>query len=105
MTTTDTGTREAVADDALPRRARDAISNRLRRAAGQLTGVQRMYERGRAPSELLDQLAAARAALDAIALLIIDQQTDACTDQDTARSEAQAVAELTDTVRRYLRSR
>jgi DNA-binding FrmR family transcriptional regulator len=104
---TSVGTRLATspAEDALPGRSHDPISNRLRRAAGQLAGVQKMYEHGRAPGEVLDQLAAARAALDAVALLMIDQQAEGCTRQADTGDEGQAVAELTDTVRRYLRSR
>ena len=105
MTTTDARLHTSVADEALPGRGHDPISHRLRRAAGQLTGVQQMYEHGRHPGELLDQLAAVRAALDAVALLMIDQQADACTRQAATGDDRQALAELTDTVRRYLRSR
>lgn len=105
MTTTDTRLLpETVGDSALPGRHRDPISNRLRRAAGQLSGVQKMYEHGRPTGELLDHLAAARAALDAIALLIIDRQAEVCTDQAAADGNPHTVADLTDTVRRYLRS-
>jgi DNA-binding FrmR family transcriptional regulator len=105
MTTTDTRLSTSVADDALLRRSHDPISNRLRRAVGQLAGVQKMYEHGRRPGDVLDQLAAAHAALDAVALLIIVQQAQACTDQATTGKQGNAVSDLTDTVRRYLRSR
>jgi DNA-binding FrmR family transcriptional regulator len=107
MTTTLTGIRPraSVDEGAAPRRRNDPISNRLRRAAGQLTGVQKMYEHGRRPGELLDQLAAARAALDAVAVLIIDQQAEACTGQATTGGQEHAITELTGTIRRYLRSR
>ena len=93
-----------MAGEALIRRGHDPISNRLRRAAGQLTGVQKMYEHGRPSGELLDQLAAARAALDAVALLMIDQQAEGCTHQATTGHDRPALADLTDTVRRHLRS-
>lgn len=103
--TTNTRRRTSVAKDELPERRHDPVSNRLRRAAGQLTGVQKMYEDGRRPGELLDQLAATRAALDAVALLIVEQQAEACADQATTSGNRHGVVELTDTMRRYLRSR
>ena len=105
MTTTHPRLPDAPVDDALPARSHDPVSNRLRRVAGQLTGVQKMYEHGRQAGELLDQLAAARAALDAIGLVIIDQQAERCTRHSTTGDERQAVDELIDTIRRYLRSR
>ncbi|MEV0901612.1 metal-sensitive transcriptional regulator [Actinoplanes sp. NPDC049802] len=84
----------------------DRISNRLRRAAGQLGGVLTMYEDGRQPTEILDQIAATRAALDAVALLVIDQYAATCTRNATEeRDTGRTLADLTTTVRRYLRSR
>lgn len=85
---------------------RDHVGNRLRRAAGQLTGVLAMYEDGRHPIEILDQLAAARAALDAVALLLLDQYTASCAERLADAEDAElAIADLTATVRRYVHSR
>jgi DNA-binding FrmR family transcriptional regulator len=84
----------------------DPVRNRLRRAAGQLTGILTMYETGRHPREILDQIAATRAALDAVALLILDQYAERCGDRATADGDTERVlAELTGTVRRYLHHR
>jgi DNA-binding FrmR family transcriptional regulator len=97
---------KAAAEVTAAGRERDHVSNRLRRVAGQLTGVLKMYEHGRPPGELLDQLAAARAAVDAVALLIIDQHAVTCARRATTQhGGGQAVADLTETVRRYVRSR
>jgi DNA-binding FrmR family transcriptional regulator len=68
MTSVGTRLATSLAEDALPGRSHDPINNRLRRAASQLTDVPTMHEHGRQPGEVLDQLAAARAALDAVAL-------------------------------------
>ncbi|MER6591369.1 metal-sensing transcriptional repressor [Micromonospora purpureochromogenes] len=85
---------------------RDHVGNRLRRAAGQMTGVLAMYEDGRHPIEILDQLAAARAALDAVALLLLDQYTATCAERLANAQDAEvAIADLTATVRRYVHSR
>lgn len=50
----------------------------LRRTEGQVRGVLRMYEEGRGCLEVLDQLAAARAALHAIAMLVIEDHARSC---------------------------
>ena len=78
-----------------PRRGNDRVSNRLRRAAGQLGGVLAMYEDGRHPTEILDQIAATRAALDAVALLVIDEYAATCTARKaaTAADTDRAIAE------------
>ncbi|GGL57329.1 metal-sensitive transcriptional regulator [Planomonospora parontospora] len=87
-------------------RSHGNVTNRLRRANGQLAGVLRMYEDGRRGVDILDQLAAIRAALDAVALLILDDQVAACARQAAEHDDLErATADLTATVRRYVRSR
>jgi DNA-binding FrmR family transcriptional regulator len=54
------------------------IQARLRDVEGQVRGIQRMYEEGRPCREILDQLSAARAALDAVAELVIDDHVSGC---------------------------
>ncbi|MEV4202556.1 metal-sensitive transcriptional regulator [Micromonospora globbae] len=94
----------AKATDLPPRQ--DHIGNRLRRAAGQLTGVLAMYKDGRHPIEILDQLAATRAALDAVALLVLDEFAASCAERLAHAQDAElAIADLTDTVRQYVYSR
>lgn len=87
-------------------RSHDNVANRLRRATGQLAGVLRMYEDGRRDVDILDQLAAIRAALDAVALLILDDRVAACAREVAEHNDVeQATADLAATVRRYVRSR
>ncbi len=45
-------------------KARTDLLNRLKRAEGQLRGVQRMIEEGQAPVDIANQMAAVRKALD-----------------------------------------
>jgi len=54
------------------------VTTRLRKATGQVAGVLAMYEDGRYCIDVLDQLAAVRAALDAVALLILEDHMHTC---------------------------
>ena len=104
--TTSSPERQPGAGPDRPRRRTDRIGNRLRRAAGQVGGVLAMYEDGRHPAELLDQIAAARAALDAAALLVFDTYATACTRHAATGDDAERViADLTGALRRFIRKR
>ncbi len=84
---------------------RQEIVPRLRRIEGQVAGVTRMYEEGRYCIEVLDQLAAARAGLEAAALLILEDHVNGCVRDamEGGGGEAKAV-ELLSAVRRFVRS-
>lgn len=81
------------------------VANRLRRAAGQLSGVLAMYEAGRHPAEILDQIAAVRGALDAAALALVDELATGCAPHGVDEETRRAVTDLTATVRRYVHAR
>jgi CsoR family transcriptional regulator, copper-sensing transcriptional repressor len=57
---------------------RDQLIVRLRRAEGQLRGVQRMLGEGSECQEVLTQLAAAKAAIDQVGLQLITDQLRSC---------------------------
>jgi DNA-binding FrmR family transcriptional regulator len=82
------------------------VLSRLRKATGQLGGVTSMYDDGRYCIDVLDQLSAVTAAVDAVAVLILTDHINACVRAaiDTGDSE-EMVAELVTAVRRYVRSR
>lgn len=81
------------------------IVTRLHKATGQLAGATRMVEGQRTCSEVLDQLAAVRAAVDAVALLLLSTHAEACL---RTAAERGLVADPTDdlitAVRRYVRA-
>lgn len=52
----------------------DDLDRRLKKAGGQIDGIRRMVASGRRCVDILDQLAAARAALDAVAVLIVTDE-------------------------------
>ncbi|MEI7520549.1 MAG: metal-sensitive transcriptional regulator [Miltoncostaeaceae bacterium] len=61
---------------------REQIMVRLRRAEGQLRGVQRMLDEGSACDDVLVQLAAVTAALDQVGLHLIGERLRGCTQAD-----------------------
>lgn len=83
------------------------VLSRLRKATGQLGGVTSMYTDDRHCVDVLDQLSAVTAAVDAIAVLILTDHVSACLRAAIALgdTEEQQVAELVSAVRRYVRSR
>ncbi|MEN6520119.1 MAG: metal-sensitive transcriptional regulator [Armatimonadota bacterium] len=54
------------------------IMNRLKRAEGQIRGLQRLLEENKDCTELVQQLAAARKALDKVGFLILTNQMQEC---------------------------
>jgi DNA-binding FrmR family transcriptional regulator len=88
------------------RRHGEDIVSRLRKATGQLAGVRAMYEDGRYCIDVLDQLSAATAAIDSVALLILEDHINACVREAMHTSETEVkVTELVSAVRRYVRGR
>lgn len=82
------------------------IVSRLRKATGQLAGVHRMYDDGRYCIDVLDQLSAVTAAIDSVALLILEDHINACVREAMQTGETEVkVAELVSAVSRYVRSR
>ncbi|WP_410498389.1 metal-sensitive transcriptional regulator [Chitinibacter sp. S2-10] len=57
---------------------KDQLIKRLNRIVGQVSGITRMIEEDRTSSEVLNQVAAARSALDALGLILLEQQTQDC---------------------------
>jgi DNA-binding FrmR family transcriptional regulator len=82
------------------------IVSRLRKAHGQLAGATAMYEDGRYCMDVLDQLAAVTAAVDAVAVLILTDHLDACVRAaiDSGNPD-ENVPEMVTAVRRYVRRR
>ena len=81
-----------------PRPSREQLAVRLRRAEGQLRGVQRMLEEGADCTEVLPQLAAVKAAVDQVGLHLISDRLRACVEGDGECPE-----EFDDAVATFLR--
>ena len=82
------------------------VVNRLRRIEGQVTGIRKMQEDGRYCIDVLDQISAARAGLEATALLILQDHVNGCVREaiDEGKGEEKA-AELLEAVGRFCKER
>ena len=67
----------------------DALVRRLNRIEGQVRGIRRMIEEPRACIEILQQLAAAEAALSRISLAVFRHHVDHCIQDAVAKGDGE----------------
>jgi len=58
--------------------ARKKVKSRVNRVSGQITGIGRMIEEDRYCVDILDQIAAARSALDALGVELLTGHIESC---------------------------
>lgn len=80
---------------------KDALLRRLKRAEGQVRGLQQMIEDERYCIDVLTQVAAVKAALDGFALQILEAHILHC----VREGGPERAAEVTSAVERLIRSR
>jgi CsoR family transcriptional regulator, copper-sensing transcriptional repressor len=80
---------------------KDALVRRLKRAEGQVRGLQQMVDDERYCIDILTQISAVRAALDGIALKVLEDHVQHC----VREGGDEKAAELTAAVERLIRSR
>lgn len=68
------------------------VDRRLRRVEGQIGGIRRMLADDRCPSDVLVQVAAARAALDAVAAMVTGRELRSLVDAEVPDAVALARA-------------
>lgn len=84
---------------------REDVVNRLRRIEGQVTGIRKMHEEGRYCIDVLDQISAARAGLEATALLILEDHVNGCVREAIEEGGGREKAtEMLEAVRRFAKS-
>jgi DNA-binding FrmR family transcriptional regulator len=84
---------------------KDQLISRLRRAEGQVRGVERMVEEDRYCIDVLTQIGAVQAALDKVALGLLDGHARHCViDGDDAKKD-ERTTELLAAVGRLMRRR
>lgn len=83
---------------------KEQLQKRLRRIEGQVRGIQRMVDEDRPCPEILVQMAAIEAAMDKVALGLLDGHVKHCVANaaDANERDAQA-ADLMDAVGRFMR--
>ena len=84
--------------------SRDDLLNRLRRIRGQVSGVERMVEDDRYCIEILTQIAAIRAALDKVALGLLDAHVRNCVIGGHPERQEERTGELMAAVTRFMRT-
>lgn len=81
-----------------------ALLKRLNRIEGQVRGVARMIEGDRYCVDVITQIAAVRAALDAVALQLLENHTHGCVRGAIKTGTGdRAIAELMGVVRKFTR--
>src|ERR1700759_4840229 len=97
MATTGTPTRGYTA-------TKDQLLARLRRIEGQIRGIERMVDDDRYCIDVLTQISAAQAALDKVALGLLDDHAHHCViGAETARERDEKTEELMAAVGRLMR--
>ncbi|MGB0888685.1 MAG: metal-sensitive transcriptional regulator [Solirubrobacterales bacterium] len=79
------------------------ISKRLRRAEGQIRGVEKMIEDDRYCIDILTQISAAQAALDKVALQLMEDHAAHCVVGGPDELKAERTEELMGAVARLMR--
>ncbi len=90
--------------------SRPKLEKRLRRVAGQVTGLQKMVAEGRYCVDILTQLAAIRSALDAVGIELLSDHVEHCVagaasahPEAKDKSQAELLDEVRLTLSRFLR--
>jgi DNA-binding FrmR family transcriptional regulator len=83
--------------------SKEQLQTRLRRIEGQVRGIQRMVDADRYCIDVLTQIAAVQAALDKVALGLLDGHAHTCVVGVEGEIQAERTAELMAAVGRLMR--
>jgi CsoR family transcriptional regulator, copper-sensing transcriptional repressor len=85
---------------------KEKVKNRLRRISGQIGGIEKMVEEERYCIDILTQISAAQAAIDKVALALLDEHTRHCVvGAETPEAREEKTEEMMEAVGRLLKSR
>ena len=92
--------------------SKTSVTNRLKRIAGQVAGLQQMVDDGRYCVDILTQVAAVRSALDAVGVELLASHLETCvaghgtdSEHECARplTKDELIAEVRTTLGRFLK--
>lgn len=84
---------------------KEQVLARLKRIEGQIRGVQKMVDEDRYCIDVLTQVSAAKAALDAVALELLQDHTEHCVAEAIRSGDGTAkIRELNDAVERLVKA-
>jgi DNA-binding FrmR family transcriptional regulator len=98
--------KHTAAEPAKPRVARDktALAKRLNRIEGQVRGIGRMIDEDRYCIDVLTQVSAVQAALDALALQLLEHHLQGCVQHAVRSGEGdRAIEEALGVIRKFAR--
>ncbi len=83
----------------MAKKSSDKLALRMKRIAGQIAGIQRMIEQDRYCVDILNQISAVRAALDALGVELLSDHLESCvvghgTESEHAKAKPMKTAEL-----------
>ena len=82
----------------------DILLARLARVAGQVRGVSRMLKEGQYCIDVIDQITAARRALERVALLVMQRHLNSCVKDGMAAGRGEDLTkELVDSIDKFIR--
>lgn len=88
----------------LTEKERDDLAPRLKRIEGQVKGIEKMVEEGRYFIDVLQQILAARAALQKAALIILESHAKSCVVSAIQENRAeQSIEELMSVLRQFIK--
>ena len=91
-------------NDATPKITNDILLARLARVEGQVRGVSRMLKEGKYCIDVIDQITAARRALERVALLVIQRHLNSCVKNAMAAGRGEDLTvELVGSIDKFLR--
>jgi DNA-binding FrmR family transcriptional regulator len=86
-------------------RDKEELRRRLRRIAGQVRGLEKMIDDDRYCIDVLTQVSAVKAALESVALLLVEDHVDHCVaDAIRAGDGSEKVRELTTAIERLVKT-
>lgn len=78
------------------------LKPRLKKVAGQINGIEKMIDEGRYCVDIIQQVLAARAALNQVALIILEQHAKSCVVSAIKEDRAdESIEELMDVLRKF----
>ncbi|KYO63957.1 metal-sensitive transcriptional regulator [Thermovenabulum gondwanense] len=83
---------------------KENIKVRLSRIEGQIKGIEKMIEEGKYCVDVLNQIAAVRAALKKVGLIILREHTKGCVlNSKGTRKEEEKINELMELIEKFLK--
>jgi DNA-binding FrmR family transcriptional regulator len=91
-------------NDSTPKITNDILLARLARVEGQIRGVSKMLQDGKYCVDVIDQITAARRALEKVALLVMQRHMNSCVKNAMAEGRGEALTEeLVESLDKFLR--